>query len=363
MNKKNFLFLLTAIVAILLTGCWSRTEINATAIILGAGVDWMENGNILLTLQIARSGSFSGGESGAGGQETGATWVLSAEGKTIADAERDLSMRIPRKIYWNHCAVLVIGEEIARKELDAVVNFFELDAALREMTKVVVARGRAKDVLQTSSSLEKSSSTAMVLLIKKTTAFDIMLEEFVRMLGSKGIDPVLPGVETKESGFIPEPGKEKEPQEIRQVQLSGAAVFKDDKLVGWLNPQETKAFLWLKGEDMKGMVVIPSPFEAQKYISYRILHGSSKVVPEYDGEHLLFNVKVTLKGAIVEQQSSKENLDLNDPEKINILESEIPKVVKHQITLTLEKAQKEFGADIFGFGETFHATIKKSGAN
>lgn len=114
MIRKIAVLLLLLLLTGLLGGCWNRREITEIAIVLGAGVDWTKDGKIRLTVQIARPGAFyGGGEGGAGGREP-TSWVVSAEGKTVAEAERNLARKVPRDIYWGHCIVLVFGEELAK---------------------------------------------------------------------------------------------------------------------------------------------------------------------------------------------------------------------------------------------------------
>jgi len=59
---------------------------------------------------------------------------------------------------------------------------------------------------------------------------------------------------------------------------------------------------------------------------------------------------------MVEQQSRE---DLAKPEKIKALENAIAEEITKRATVALEKAQIEYGVDIFGFGDAFHRKYKK----
>lgn len=59
---------------------------------------------------------------------------------------------------------------------------------------------------------------------------------------------------------------------------------------------------------------------------------------------------------MVEQQSRE---DLAKPEQIKALEKEIAGEIKKRAVVALEKAQGEYGVDIFGFGDVFHRRYKK----
>ena len=353
MIKKIAVLLLLVLLTGLLGGCWSRKEITEVAIVLGTGVDWTNDGRIRLTVQIARPSAFAA--EGGGGKEA-ASWVVSAEGKTVEDAERYLAMKVPRDIYWGHSIILVIGEEMAKKGTGMVTNFFQRDREPREIMWLMVAKGEAKDILETETDLGKTSAQAAGFLTRMKTGYSVQLREYAEMLASKGVQPVVTRVEVKEAGVTPVPEQEEKPSRHKHVELSGVGVFKEDKLIGWLNASETRGLLWLKGESEKGTITVPSPGEPDKEVSIKIRRGSTKVIPEYDGENLRFDVMVRVEGDMVEQQSRE---DLAKPEKIKALESAIAGEITKRATVALEKAQIEYGVDIFGFGDAFHRKYKK----
>ncbi len=356
MGKKIAALLLIVLLTGLLGGCWSRREITEVAVVLGTGVDLAADGRIRLTVQIARPGAFAGPAEGGGGGKEPACWVISAEGTTVQDAERRLAMKIPRDIYWGHSIILVIGEEMARKGAGVVTDFFQRDREPREIMWLMVAKGEAKDFLETYSALAKTSAQAAGFLTRMKTGYSVYLREYAEMLASKGVQPVVTAVEVKEAGVTPGPEQEKESPGLKQVELCGAAVFKEDKLIGWLDAYETRGLLWLKGEAEKGAIIVPSPGDPDKEVSIRIRRGSAKVTPEYDGEKLRFDVTIRAEGDMVEQQSSE---DLAKPEKIKALEKGMAGEITKRAAIALEKAQNEYGADIFGFGEAFRRKYKK----
>ena len=338
-------------------GCWSRKEIAEVAVVLGAGIDLTADGRIRLTAQIARPTAFAGGGETMGAGVGGpASWVVSAEGKTVEDAERYLAMKVPRDLYWGHSVILVIGEEMARKGTGMARNFFHRDRQPRETMWVMVARGEAKDFLETYWALAKTSAQAAGFLTRMETCYAVQLREYAEMLASKGVQPVATAVRTTEAGVTPGTAQQTKAPAYRQVELAGVAVFREDRLIGWLDAYETRGLLWLKGEAVKGVVTVPSPRERDKYVSIVVRRGKTKVMPVYDGEHLRFDVKVWVEGDMVEEQGREY---LATPGKIRALEKEMAADIKRRAALALEKAQWEYGVDIFGFGDAFHRKYKK----
>ncbi|BAF60019.1 MAG: Ger(x)C family spore germination protein [Pelotomaculum sp.] len=358
MVKKIAVLFLLILPTVFLGGCWDRKELNEVAVVLGTGIDWMADGRVRLAVQIARPTAFAGGgEAGGGGRDgTAASWVVSAEGKTVEDARVHLAAKIPREIYWGHGVILVLGEEMARKGTNMVTNFFLRDRQSRETMWVMVTKGEAKDFLETFSAMAKTSAQAAGFLNVMKTGYSVRLSEFSEMMASKGVQPVATWVGEVEAGVIPGLGQEMRPSAQRQVGLLGSAVFKDDRLVGWLDSYETRGLLWLKGEAMRGVITVPSPGEPDKEVSIRIRRGRTRIVPEYDGEYLWFDVEVEMEGDVLEQQSSE---DLAKPEKIEALEGEVAEAVKERATAVLEKVRREYQVDVFGFGNAFHRKYKK----
>lgn len=110
MNLKIFCFLI--IVIFILTGCWSRRELNDLAIALAMGVD-SSGDQFKVSAQIVNPGEVTSVK-GGGGNSSIATY--SSSGETIFEAIRKMTTKSPRKIYFSHTRLVVIGEELAKKK-------------------------------------------------------------------------------------------------------------------------------------------------------------------------------------------------------------------------------------------------------
>ena len=307
-----------------------------------------------MTLQISIPKASAGGAGGGGGKEAATSWVVSGEGKTIDEIEEYLAKQIPRKIYWGHCNALVIGEQLARKGTNLVTDFFLRKGQTRENMIIMVTKEEAKDFLETSSVLANTSVQAIEFLSRKDFGYSVLLWEFAEMLVDKGVEPIASWVAIEKLGVTSGPDKGKSLVD-KQVVVSGIAIFKGDKLIGWLNAYETTGLLWLKGGTIKGALSVPSLSEPDKKISIRIRRGSTQVIPEYDGENLRFEVKVKVEGDVLADQSHD---DLTKTDISKAIEKEMAEEVKKRMTVVLEKAQREYGVDSFGFGNAFHRNYK-----
>jgi len=356
MTKKIAVILTIILSTGFLGGCWDRRELNEVAIVLGTGVDLTEDNQLRLTVQLAKPAGFAGGNEGAQGQGA-PTWVVSAEGQTILEAERNLSMKVSRQIYWGHNIILILGEKLARQEGTRIVsNYFQRANEPRETVWIMVTPGEAKEILETSSELEKSSAQHIGFIIKMMRGISVNLKDFAEMLANKEVNAVATLVEVLNTGANQESGPGAIPPPSKTIAITGTAVFKDDKMVGWLNNSETSSLLWLKNKIEKGVITVSSPGEPERKVSIRIASETFKIEPEYDGENLMFNIKIATMVDVLEQQS-KENLI--SKEKKNALENQIAESIRAGVTEVLEKAQGEYVLDIFGFGSAFHRKYKR----
>jgi spore germination protein KC len=147
-----------------------------------------------------------------------------------------------------------------------------------------------------------------------------------------------------------------EKKQHSEASITGTGVFKDEYLVGWLDTHETRGVLWLRGEINKGVITMPSPGQPDKQISINIVRAKTRVEPEYDGENISFNVTMSFDGELIEQQSTE---DLTTTEKVEEIEIAAEGEVFNRCSAVLEKAQREYGSDIFNFGQAFHRKYKK----
>lgn len=110
--KRTVLVVWTAVLmTLVLSGCWSRKELNELAVSIGLGIDQTENGYLVTTQIVAPRQAASG----AGGANGPPALVMATEESTVIEALRKLTTKLPRKIYLSHLSILLIDESIARE--------------------------------------------------------------------------------------------------------------------------------------------------------------------------------------------------------------------------------------------------------
>ena len=332
-----------------LMGCWNRRELDTLAIVMGLAIDEApEKNKISITAQLVKPGEVKGPAKGQG--STKAVWVVTSTGYTLFDAVRNFVSQSGRKLFFGHNQVIVIGEEAARKGVKPLLDFVARDHELRRRSWIIVAKGvKGARIMQFQSELEKIPALAISDLLKAraatSTATAVNLNEFLGKLASDGIEPVAGRIELID-GVKPE-GEEAGEEDKTKVRLTGTAVFKQDKLAGWLNKPETRGLLWVLEQVKSGIIVVKNPQDEQKPVALEILRADSKVEPEIRSGKLVIKVKIEEEGNLGEAMNSS---DITRPEVIRTLEKRQKTVIENEIRAVLRKAQKEFRTDIFGFG-------------
>lgn len=333
---------------LMLTGCWSRRELNELLIVLGVGVDW-EDGEYLISFQVVNPSEISAQRKGG---ERPPSTLFQGRGKTIFEAARSLTAEAPRKVYMGHLQLYVISETLARRGLkDFIDNSFR-DNELRMDFNIVVARGtKAENILKLYTPLEKLSSHSMQQSLQTSQknwapTVAITLDEVLNKLSEPGFELALTGIK-----IIGEPqmGESKENVESflppSRFRYTGIAAFKEDKLIGWLDQQQSKGYTDIT--DNLDSTSIDVACGAHKYIGIEVTSSDTKLKTKIQNSLPEIDVQVRAEANIVDRPCN--DVDLTDPATIKHLQEEAEKIVQSNIEATVDRA-KQIKSDIVGFG-------------
>lgn len=351
--KSNKLVFILVISIFFLSGCWNRTEINDIAIVTAVGLDLLEDEKIRLSLQVAIPSKLgqTSGTTGSGKS----TFIISENGETLSDAYRHLQQKLSRRIFFSHSRVLIIGEELARNGVSHILDFYARYQELRMNNYIMFTKGNAVDVLKNVPTLENVSAQETRELTNLSVGLQINITDFLDMVLTEGLEPVAPQ-------FASEPLEVNANSQTKETQaITGTAVFKEDKLVGWMDDSETRGILWLRNEMIKGVITIKvSQERGGGNISANIIRNESEIVPELKDNKIKIIINTHTEMNVMENASE---INLNEPVNIDKIEEDFENEIRDRIRLTVDKAQDEFEADIFGFGEAVYKKYPKEWNN
>lgn len=344
---------------LLLGGCWSRHELNELSIVSGLGVDKFKNNGYMITVQIVNPGQFSG-KGGTGGYNPVVTY--SGEGATIPDALGRLTTQIPRQLYFAHLRLLVLSEAVAKLGISSPLDFVSRNKDMRTDFNLIVSKGTtAASVLKINTPIDPIPADQLLSKLETSDKLwaatgKVNLGEILTYLYRPGTSPALTGVEVV--GDLAQAGDAGSLQEISplgRIAYSGMAAFRRDKLVGWLNEDDTKVMNYVQNRVHRTIGFIDSP-DGKGKITLEISRAKSSIKPHLRNGALDFDVYVRGEMDIADVESA---LDLTNRESQEQIEQLIDKKFEQQTEKTIRKVQSTMKTDVFGFGDAFHRAYPK----
>lgn len=350
----------------LLSGCWSSTEIHDLAITNIIGIDVNDAGEYEVTTVLVRPSALFSPVSNEKiiGDNQNKFLVTTATGKTIFKAMNQLSNSISEKIYVGHMDVVVFGENAAREKMQPALDFFQRENGFRPNIMLLVAKGRAADIINTSPVFNTSTGLEVMDFTKsnRNVASNLVkdISQFMKDYTRNTSDPVTGVITTAEKLGIQ---AEEEQQHVENDQqnkmkvasLNGTAVFKEGKLKGFLTEKETRGLLWIKGELKNEVIVLDCGDKGNGNVSVFIRNTETQLIPD-----TVNNKKITVKTNVEADigEITCSNLKL-DSGQLNQLNQQLEKRIVKEATVVLNMAQKQWQTDIFSFGEAIYRKSPK----
>jgi len=332
----------------MLTGCWSRRELNEILIVLGVGLDW-EEGEYLVSFQVVSPSEISA-QKKTGERPPGS--LFQGRGKTVFEAARAVTAEAPRKMYFGHLQLYVVSEALAKKGVHDFIDNILRDNELRMDFNLVVARGtRAENVLKLYTPIEKLPTYSMLQSLRNSEKLwaptvSITMDEVLDRLSGDGYELALTGIQLfGDPKAGDSPGNVKSFLPSRRYRYKGIAVFKGDRLVGWLNEKESKGYTDIT--DNLRSSTIELPCGSRHYIGIEITSSETKLKADLIEDTPVVTIGLRTEAAVVNMPC--KHIDLTDPAAISKLEEESALSIKSNAIAAVKRA-KALHSDVFGFG-------------
>jgi spore germination protein KC len=322
-------------------------------------------------VQIANASSASA-KSEQGQTESG-VWVGSEDGQSIFDAVRSLVKISSRRVMWAHNNVVIIGESLAKESILPVADFFTHNPELRMKTPVVVSKGDAKQYITAKAGMETPSglsftyfndygtllgetvkSNMLTLSLSLASIFEQPLIAGVSLkpteAPSEGGDKSSEGSESKK-GSSEGSDKSSGGSESKTIDVSGAAVFDRDKLVGWLSPEETRGAAWILNQTKNTVVTVVDPIHNNQSVALETHGVKSKIIAKVVKgiPHITIAISGTAK---IVEEDGPTNQELGKIKKH--LETLLNRKIAGNIRSCMTKIQQEYQSDVLGFAAFVH---------
>ncbi|MCL5290416.1 MAG: Ger(x)C family spore germination protein [Firmicutes bacterium] len=346
-------------------GCWDHREVERLGIVMATGVDLAPEGRVRVIVQNINPGALGKGMAGGMGGITGTSnkpyLNRSIEGETMFDAIRELSRQTPRQLFFAHNQVILISEKLVRERgVREVMDFFERNPQIRRTTWLLVGKGDMNALMDEPGRLEGSPAQRIFGIISERELSSQYaaqrLGDFLETMESESTQPYTAVLERIPNKAVTEEHKNRlaeghiaEPHQ--NMIINGTAVFRRDKMAGWLNSKESRGLLWIRGKVKGGIIEIPGPEGKGGSISLEILRSKTKMKPELRDGSIYMSVSIKEESNLGE---ATVPLDLTKPEIVKELEDIQNQAIRKEIESALTRAQQDLRVDVFGFGEAVH---------
>ncbi|MGG1661778.1 Ger(x)C family spore germination protein [Brevibacillus sp. NRS-1366] len=356
MIRNAALFFVLLALLLFTTGCWSRRELNDLAIVTAIGIDKVGK-KYYLSVQVVDPGEVAKRKGDSGRSPV---TMYNETGDTMFEAIRKMTTVTPRKLYFSHLRIFVIGEELAKEGIGKTLDLFSRDQELRTDFYIVVSKGlKAKEILNILTPLEKIPATKMFTSLEVSEkawapTVSIQLDELITDMVTEGKHAVLTGIR-----FQGDPERAKGKNNVVVVdapvnlQYWGIAVFKRDKLVGWLNEDESKGFSSLTNRLDSTVIEVACPKGGT--VGIEVMRSKTKVKGKVKNGKPEVEVTILTEANVADVECE---LDLQKVKTLYGLEQEVEQVMQTNAERALRKAKK-WQSDVFGFGEAIHRADPK----
>lgn len=345
MRKTTMLIAMVFMAAALLTGCWNYRGLNEMAITAGVAVDRdPKTGLYHMSLEIIDL-------SGPVKEQGIKAKLIESYGVTLFDAVRNTKKRTVNKVYFGHMELVIFSDEVARSmDMSSLIDFFLRDAECRETMCVAISQEpAAKDLL----SIEGIGQPVVAFEIRKIIQEDnkvtsstpvIEMYEIYNTLNAQGIELALPALHNTINDGEP------------TSEANGTAVFKNQRLVGYLSPEETKYFLFATNKVEGGVITCASTGEGPEDTTLEISKNKGTMSFDYKDGQISVTVETETDTYLNEIDQPMDALDLAS---IKMVENSASQKVMRGISDVIEHVRTAYNADIFGFGNMIYKNDQK----
>ena len=228
---------------IILCGCWNYREIDTLAIVAGMAIDKdIITKKYIVTTEIITT-QMSGVSSIINSE------LYTSEGDSIFGAVRNTIEKTGLKLFWSDAKVIIISESLAMEGVIPVIDWINRSSDVRSDMWVLISKGNsAAEILKAKVKLNAVTSFHLDETMKSGKTLskftDSRLWSFIDEISSEGKSATVATVKNELNDDTISP------------RVAGSAVFKSDKLVGYLNENETLYMLMIKNKFKDGLIVL-----------------------------------------------------------------------------------------------------------
>lgn len=261
--------------------------------------------------------------------------ILSGEAMNVGKTRESRQLRANKSFLLGLERVFLFSQQSAEYGIGPIIDILLNNPQINDRALVAVCKEKSEDVLKYKIKGYANSAEFIEGLIKNAKQFNFfpaqskLMDIFVRV-DAEGRNLALPYIEIKEGN----------------IELTGLAIFKDDKMVTKTNMEDAKTINILKENKVKGMLTLQD--SSKNYINY-YAESKRKVKCSKEDGKLKFVIDLSLNGTIV-NNTLYLNL-VNDPKVLKEFSRDMEKNLKENYQKFIyDKIKGEYKLDVLDLG-------------
>lgn len=339
--------LLVVIILITLTGCYNYRELNDLAIVSAISVSKVdEEYNVIVQVVKPKK------EQDTSNINQPNFITFKSKGETLQEAFRLIVKESPKKIYGAQMQVLLLDESVAKDDLSDILDFFAREPEVRNEFYVLVSKN--DNVLEVLTPLDNISSQNIMESLEANNKYLgyanlVTFNDLLAYYQNERIQIALPSIYLTGNNNV---GDEEENIDASKVDtsvvLGPLAIFKGNKLIGYLSEEESLAYNIVM--DNITNALITNKYDDDKYIVSELI--KSKTDLEVDSKNNKINI--TVKGNAAIKEVNYNNINLKDENNVKKIEDDLNKKIEKLVKNSIKNVTKKYNSDIFGFENLFY---------
>jgi len=327
--KKSKIFITIAtILIIIIAGIGSKGDmIENLGIVSGVGYDIEKKASDISYNSSFLIYSFEG-------QDKIINRVITGKSKSLGENREKRQLKSAKRLTVGLTKVFILSEDASifgfKNGLDMLHNNPDVNAR----TLCVVCKGKAEDMLKYPVLGFQSSAEFISGMTKNLQEYNFLSMQYtftdlIVRDHAEGRNLLLPYLEIKDNN----------------IETTGLAIFKKDKMVGKADMDEARIISMLKEKNVKGVLTLQN--SSKKYINCYTTSKNTVKCSKVDGKYK-FIINLDLKGNILSNELY-DNID-TDPKIMKRLELDMTNYVQKMSNDSINKIKCKYKTDVLDLG-------------
>lgn len=341
----------------MLSGCWDQTNIDKRAYVVAIGIDKGEDNKINISYLITNP-ELSKQE---GASSEPAYEIITFPTNDLISAKNTANSVIAKEITYNMLGVIIVSEELA-KEPEFIRYMYDVtkDREIKRNKTMIITKEDVKTFLTENKPkletrvhkyfefiIENAKNAGLIPDFKLHSYFSITESDAGLFLSPYATTEQVPGGKytVGEDELL---AGELNIEGDSNTQFLGSAVFKEGKMIGTLNGEETRLTILLNETLEMGEIytTYSDPFNQQYRISTRMMkRDKNEVKMDFTGYTPVIDVTVPVYTDIL----STHSMETFDNGKIEQLKLHIEDEINKKLNNLIKRTQEEFKGEPFGW--------------